>query len=73
MMQRRSALRGVTLTEMLVATSIATVIGGIILTFITKTTELYNAQVTRSELSGYLDSATEQLRRDIWSAVDVPL
>ena len=64
------SLHGFTAIELIVAGSIGTVLGGVMLVLATGMSQSYSAQVTLNQLSGYLDTATEQLKRDIWSAID---
>ena len=61
--------RGMTFFELMVAATGATLLGGTLLAFVSAMTRSYQAQMTFSQLSGYVDIATFQLKRDIWSAV----
>ena len=60
--------RGFSLVEGMVASSIATLLGGVMLVLFTGIATTYNAQITLNELAGYLDVTVEQLKRDIWRA-----
>lgn len=59
---------GLTLIEFIAASSIATVIGGVMLVLMTGVRDAYQAHTTLNQLSGYLDAATTVLRKDIWEA-----
>ena len=68
-MRARRYERGYTLPEFLIATAIATMLGGVVAACTMNLSQLFSSQATLHELSGYLDATTEQLKRDLWGAV----
>lgn len=70
MQQPRGRQRGTTLIETLAATAVMTVLGGTLMVLTTSARNVFWADTTLTELSGYLDASTEQLKKDIWKAVD---
>lgn len=67
-MRAHASRQGLTLVELMVASSIATALGGAMLVLTNAISQSYTTQLALGELSGYLDAATEQLKRDIWTA-----
>jgi len=68
MKTQRRGQQGLTMIELLVVVVIATLIGGIMIMLLMNTTQIHNTHVTLSQLSGYLETATTQLKKDVWSA-----
>ena len=56
--------------ETMVATAVMTILGGTLMVVTTSARNVFWADTTLTELSGYIDASTEQLKKDIWKAVD---
>ena len=65
----RARRRGTTLVETLLAMTGAVMIGGSFLGLISAMSQAYQARTAMSELSGYIDIAMFNLKRDIWKSV----
>ena len=67
-MRRRHPRHGLTLIELMVTSSIMTLLAGMVLLMLNTVGQGYNARMALGQLSGYLDETTYQLRRDVWGA-----
>ncbi len=62
--------RGLTLVETMMATSILTLLSGVLLLLSSSATKLFWNKVIGNTLEGELDATEEQLKKDIWTAAD---
>lgn len=63
--------RGVTLIEFAAASSIATLVAGVVAVMMTSASDLGRTQSVLADLANSIDVASTPLRQDIWRAVDV--
>lgn len=62
--------RGLTMMEMMMATTITTALGGVLIILATGANQIYSNKILGGTLEGELDATIEQIKRDIWEAVD---
>jgi len=60
--------RGLTLGEIMAATSIYTICGGLLLVLVSGTSHLFNSKIVLTELGSSLDTTTRILRKDVRNA-----